>query len=94
MTVVCAIAFVVKRDIRRTPDLIVTLAVDSSQRMMLFLERLDARVQGESDLQVVVVVVVVILWFGVVQRCFHLSNRLDELLGLFRQFVFLSAWSR
>lgn len=67
--------------------------VELANSIVLLFEALNAFEQWICDLQMRIFHAVIFLYFGVVQRGFHLPDSLDYALRLLGQFMFLSLTS-
>lgn len=76
--------------VRLTLDLFESLAVLSSDGVVLFFKASDAPRQGNSDLELLIVQLVRAIGLLIFERCFHLLDRFDDLMRLLGELILLA----
>ena len=76
--------------LRLTLDLFKALAVQSSDSIVLFFKASDTTCQGNSDLELLIVQLIRAIGFVIFKGSFHLFDRLNNLVRLLSEFIFLA----
>lgn len=64
--------------------------MQSSDSIVLFFEAGDTTCQGNSDLELLIVQLIRAIGFVIFKGSFHLFDRLDNLVRLLSEFIFLA----
>ena len=75
---------------RLTLDLFESLAVQSSDGVVLLFEADDASCQGNSDFELLIVQLVRAVGLVIFEGSFHLLDRLNDLMRLISELIFLT----